>query len=201
MGRLFYILAVALIPLSTATVIWQATPLVLVAGAALIFGERVGWRRWLAITIGLVGVIVIVQPGEAGLSALSLLVIIVMLGFAGRDLSSRMALPLINITQLGLYGFLSVVIAGFLYSAWEGTSFAVVDPRCATLLFGAVMAGGLAYVCLMKTMRMGDVSAVTSFRYTRLLFGIAMGVLFFGERLSVSMLICGRTAFLGPKSN
>jgi drug/metabolite transporter (DMT)-like permease len=43
-GRLFYVLAISLIPLSTATVIIQATPIVVVAGAAIIFGEKVGWR-------------------------------------------------------------------------------------------------------------------------------------------------------------
>ena len=48
-GRLFYVLAISLIPLSTATVIIQATPIVVVAGAAIIFGEKVGWRRWTAI--------------------------------------------------------------------------------------------------------------------------------------------------------
>ncbi len=48
-GRLFYTLAIALTPLSSASAILQATPLVVVMGAALIFGERVGWRRWTAI--------------------------------------------------------------------------------------------------------------------------------------------------------
>lgn len=45
-GRLFYGLAVALTPISTASAILQATPLVVVLGAAWLFGERVGWRRW-----------------------------------------------------------------------------------------------------------------------------------------------------------
>ncbi|MBU2983685.1 DMT family transporter [Lentibacter algarum] len=45
-GRLFYVLAISLSALSAATVILQATPLIVVAGASLFFGERVGWRRW-----------------------------------------------------------------------------------------------------------------------------------------------------------
>lgn len=188
-GRLFYFLAVALIPLSTATVILQATPLVVVACAALLFGERVGRRRWVAIGIGLVGVIVIVRPGVAGFSAFSLLAVIGMLGFAGRDLASRMAPPTVSTTLLGLYGFLSVMVAGVLYSVWQGAAFILPDTRSEILLIGALVAGVLAYVCLMKAMRTGDVSAVTPFRYTRLLFGIAMGVLFFGEALSPSMLV------------
>jgi drug/metabolite transporter (DMT)-like permease len=62
-GRLFYVLALSLIPLSAATVILQAAPLVVVAGAALLFGEKVGWRRWSAIFVGLTGVLIIIQPG------------------------------------------------------------------------------------------------------------------------------------------
>lgn len=189
LGRLFYFLAVALIPLSTATVILQATPLVVVACAALLFEERVGWRRWAAIIIGLIGVIVIIQPGAAGFSILSLLAVFGMLGFAGRDLASRVAPTTISTTLLGLYGFLAVVVAGILYATWQGAAFIVPAPAPAALLIGALLAGVLAYTCLMKAMRTGDVSAVTPFRYTRLLFGVAMGFLFFGESLSFSMLL------------
>ena len=74
-GRLFYVLAISLIPLSTATVIIQATPIVVVAGAAIIFGEKVGWRRWTAILLGLFGVIVIIQPTAESFSFLSILAI------------------------------------------------------------------------------------------------------------------------------
>ena len=90
-GRLFYVLAIALIPLSAATVILQATPLVVVAGAALIFGEKVGWRRWTAIILGLIGIVIIVQPGTDSFSMLSILAVVGMIGFAGRDLASRAA--------------------------------------------------------------------------------------------------------------
>ena len=53
-ARLFYTLALAPTPLSTTTAILQATPIVVVLGASLLFGEKVGWRRWTAIVVGLV---------------------------------------------------------------------------------------------------------------------------------------------------
>ncbi|WP_296588171.1 DMT family transporter [Roseibium sp.] len=187
-GRLFYVLAVALIPLSTATVILQATPLVVVAAAVLVFKEKVGWRRWLAVFIGLAGVVVIVQPGGEGFSALSLLAVVGMIGFAGRDLASRVAPATVGTVLLGFYGFLSVIVAGVFYSFWQGVPFVLPDPQTSLFLAGAVLAGVSAYSCLMKAMRTGDVSAVTPFRYTRLLFGIALGVLLFGEHLSFEML-------------
>ena len=189
MGRLFYVLAITLTPLSAATVILQATPLVVVAGAALVFGEPVGWRRWTAILVGLFGVIVLIRPGAESFSLLSILAIIGMLGFAGRDLASRAAPATLSTSLLGLYGFLSVVVAGIAFAIWEGAAFVWPDTTATLSMTAAALAGAGAYSCLMKAMRTGDVSAVTPFRYTRLLFGIGLGVLVFGESLSPTMIL------------
>ncbi|KJZ08195.1 membrane protein [Marinomonas sp. S3726] len=188
-GRLFYVLALALIPLSLVTVILQATPLVVVAGAVLVLGEKVGMRRWAAIVTGLLGVIVIVQPGTEGFSELSLLAILGMICFAGRDLASRVAPATIGTSLLGLYGFVSVLIAGVLYSIWADDPFVIPKTEVSLSLLGAIIFGVLAYYCLMKAMRTGEVSAVTPFRYIRLLFGTALGLLLFGEALTPAMLI------------
>lgn len=192
LGRLFYALAIALTPLSAATVILQATPIVVVAGAALVFGEKVGWRRWAAIFIGLAGVVIIIGPGADSFSTLSFLAVLGMLGFAGRDLASRAAPASLGTTILGFYGFVAVVVAGAAFSAWDQTAFAQPSADAALYLAGAVAAGVSAYSALMKAMRTGEVSAVTPFRYTRLIFGVACGVLLFGERLELPMLVgCG----------
>lgn len=191
-GRLFYVLALALTPLSSTTVILQATPLVVVAGAAIVFGERVGWQRWLAIVIGLAGVVIIIRPGSDSFSLLSILAVIGMLGFAGRDLASRAAPARLTTSQLGLYGFLAIVVAGALYGIWNPEPFVTLSSDARWFLLGAVVMGAAAYSGLMKAMRTGEVSAVTPFRYSRLLFGIALGIVMFDERLDVPTLIgCG----------
>lgn len=191
-GRLFYGLALVFIPLSAATVILQATPIVVVAGAALVFKEAVGWRRWTAIFIGLTGVLVILQPGTDGFSLLSILAVLGMLGFAGRDLASRAAPKSLSALLLGVYGFLSIVIAGAAYSIWTDTVFVKPDIEAFAYVVGTAFFGAVGYACLMVAMRTGDVSAVTPFRYTRLLFGLAFGVLLFNERLNEPMMIgCG----------
>ena len=189
LGRLFYALAIALTPLSSATVILQATPIVVVASAALVFGEKVGPRRWIAIVIGLIGVLIIIQPGSDSFSALSILAVLGMLGFAGRDLASRAAPKTLGTAALGFYGFLAVVIAGAIYSAYEAVPFAAISAQAALHLSGASLIGAAAYAGLMKAMRTGEVSAVTPFRYSRLLFGVACGVFIFGETVSTNMLL------------
>ncbi|PRY75212.1 EamA-like transporter family protein [Yoonia maritima] len=188
MGRLFYALAIALTPLSSATVILQATPIVVVASAALIFGEKVGPRRWIAIVVGLIGVLIIIQPGSDSFSTLSILAVLGMLGFAGRDLASRAAPKTLGTAALGFFGFLAVVAAGLIYSVYEGVSFATITLPTALHLCGASLVGAAAYAGLMKAMRTGEVSAVTPFRYSRLLFGGACGVFIFKESVSTNML-------------
>ena len=109
-GRLFYALAIALTPLSSATAILQATPVLVVLGARVFFGERVGWRRWCAVAIGLAGVLIVLQPGPEGFSALSLLTVVGLVGFAGRDLASRAVPATLDTRHLGFYGFATVEI-------------------------------------------------------------------------------------------
>lgn len=188
-GRLFYVLAISLTALSASTLILQATPLVVVAGAALFFGEKVGVRRWSAIVVGLLGVIIIIGPGTESFSTLSILAVIGMLGFAGRDLASRAAPVSLSTAILGLYGFLSVVVAGLLFALWERKPWVAIDAHVALCLVAAIAMGSAAYACLMKAMRTGEVSAVTPLRYTRLLFGVALGILVFGEPITVTMVL------------
>lgn len=188
-GRLFYMLAIALTPLSAATAILQATPVLVVLGASLYFKERVGWRRWAAVVVGLVGVLVVLRPTGSDFSAMSALTVVAIIGFAGRDLASRAVPKVLGTRHLGFYGFLTVLVAGGLYALWEGRAFVVPSAGSAVALVVAVAVGVLAYACLMKAMRTGDIATVTPFRYTRLLFGLALGVAVFGEQIDGPMLL------------
>lgn len=186
-GRMFYTLALALTPLSSTTAILQAAPLVVVSGAALIFGERVGWRRWLAIAAGFCGVMVILRPGLEGFSPASLLAVAGMLGFAGRDLATRAAPADVSNLQLGAWGFAMVIpTGGILLLLWGG---AVLPGAVASAqLGGAVLFGVAAYYALTAAMRVGEVSAVTPFRYTRLVFALILAMAVFGERPDIPTL-------------
>ena len=197
-GRLFFILAISFSSLSAATVILQATPIVVVAGAALFFGETVGWRRWIAILVGLAGVVVIVNPAANSFSFLSVLAVVGMLGFAGRDLASRAAPPSLSTAVLGFYGYLAIVAAGAIYRLRDPSVFVTVDTEQGLILVGAVLSGVAAYAGLMKAMRTGEVAAVTPFRYTRLIFGVACGVVLFNEQLTLQILAgCGLIVISG----
>lgn len=181
-GRLFYTLAIALTPLSSATAILQAAPLVMVAGAAVIFGERVGWRRWSAILIGLIGVLVILRPGAESFSWLSVLAVLGMLGFAGRDLATRAVSASLGTAALGVFGFATIVVAGTVYAVWSGEAWVLPGAAPILDLLLASAFGAAGYAALTLAMRTGEISSVTPFRYSRLIFGIVLGVVVFGER-------------------
>jgi drug/metabolite transporter (DMT)-like permease len=180
-GRLFYALAITLTPLSSASAILQATPLVVMLGAALLFRERIDMRRWLAVGVGFAGVLVILRPGVEGFQALSLLAVIGMIGFAGRDLATRAAPPTLSNAQLGVAGFAMLTLSGAIILTFSGGT--VVPPAPAlALTLGASLFGVAAYAGLTGAMRTGEVSVVTPFRYTRLVFAMILGVAIFGER-------------------
>ena len=181
LGRLGYTVAIALTPLSSASAILQAAPLVVAAGAVLVFGEKVGWRRWLAIVIGFIGVLMILRPGTGGFEPLSIFAVLGMIGFAGRDLATRAAPQSMTNAQLGLYGFAMMAVAGVIALSWTGGAM-LPEGTSSLLLLAAIIMGVVGYSCLTGAMRTGEIGVVAPFRYIRLVFAMILGVLVFAER-------------------
>ena len=188
-GRLFYVLAIALTPMSSATAILQSAPLFVVLGARIFLREKVDAKTWIAIFLGLFGVLIILRPSATDFSLLSLLALIGTLGFVGRDLFSRTAPSSLTKEVLGFYGFTTMMIAGTCYAVWDGKPFVSLQAQQFLMLAAALLAGVFAYTALMTAMRTGSIGAVTPYRYSRLLFGISIGVIVFGEQLDTPMLL------------
>ena len=188
-GRLFYFLALAFTPLVATTAILQATPIVVVAGAAIFMKEKVNLKRWAAIALGLVGVLIILKPTSDDFSMVSLLAVLGMLGFSGRDLASRAASVNLSTCALGFYGFLTVMIAGLLYIGWTQSPLIIPSRPALMLLIAAICIGVGAYSALMNAMRIGTIGIIAPFRYTRIIFSILLGVFIFGEVLSTSIIL------------
>ena len=188
-GRLFYVLAIALTPMSSATAILQSAPLFVVLGARIFLREKVDAKTLIAIFLGLFGVLIILRPSAADFSLLSLLALIGTLGFVGRDLFSRTAPSSLTKEVLGFYGFSTMAIAGASFALWDGKAFVSLGWTQGLMLGAALVAGVFGYTALMTAMRTGSIGAVTPYRYSRLLFGISIGVLVFGEQLDAPMLL------------
>ena len=187
-GRVCYTVAIALTPLSSASAILQASPLVVAAGAVMVFRETVGWRQWAAIGAGFVGVLLILRPGLDAFEPLSLFAVLGMIGFAGRDLATRAAPKSMTTAQLGVYGFIMLSIAGGIVWGYQG-GVALLGAGGMALTGPAILFGVSAYMCLTMAMRTGQIAVIAPFRYTRLVFAMILAVAVFGERPDALTLI------------
>ena len=188
-GRLFFALSLAFVPLSTTSAILQAAPLVVTLGAVLVLKEPVGLRRWIAMLVGFGGVLLILRPTPSGFDATVIFAVLGMIGFAGRDLMTRASPPEVSATQLGILGFLMVFIAGVVITVFESAPLAAPSGQAFAKLMGTVLAGLVGYSALTKAMRTGDVSVVAPFRYSRLLIALVFAFFLFGERPDALTLI------------
>lgn len=180
-GTLGFITALALTPLTTATAIFQAGPLAVTLGAALFLGEQVGWRRWSAICIGFVGVLIIIRPGLEGFQLASLWSVLAVLGLSARDVATRRIPARITTMQVSAWGFAAVALLGALMLIATGGARMLTAPQ-AGHVGGALVFGIAAYWAITQAMRQGEVSVITPFRYARLIFAMIIGMLIFGER-------------------
>ena len=187
-ARLFFTLALAITPLSSTSAILQATPLVVMIGAVLFFSEKVGYRRWIAAVVGFLGVLLIIKPGASSFEPASLFAVLATIGFAGRDLGTRAAPKGLSSFQLGVYGFIMILIAGILAAAWTG-EWVLPNKQEWVKLVLIGMVGVAAYFALTQAMRSGEISFIAPFRYTRMLFALALGMFVFSEVPDTLMLL------------
>lgn len=185
----FFLTALLQMPLANVTAILQVLPLTVTLSAALFFSEPLGWRRLLAIAVGLVGMLLIVRPGTDAFDMQSINAIIAVVFVTLRDLATRKLSP--DVPSMTVTLAAAVVV--MLYAAFEVSalgqvtpfagdeSWAALSPRSALLIAGAsvFIIGG--YFFSVQVMRLGDVSFTALFRYSSLVFALIAGWLVFGE--------------------
>lgn len=195
-GAAAIVMAIALVPLADVTAILQAMPLAVTLGAALFLREPVGWRRWSAVLVGFAGVLLILRPGAPGFDPAALLAVVSVACLTVRDLATRRVSPRVHSLQISGWGFLMVIPGGLALMAITGRAPVSPDAVQWVWLLGAAMAGILGYAALVSATRSGDIAVTTPFRYTRLVFAMAIGVVFFGERPD-AMTLAGAALVVG----
>ena len=188
-GAVGFVTALSLIPLSTASAILQAGPLLVTLGAALFLGEPVGWRRWGAILVGFAGVLLIIRPGTGDFNWLALYAVLGVIGLALRDLTTRRVKADVSSLQLSMLAFFSMVPAAAILMVASDTAPAMPTPWEWGLLGGSVLIGALAYFGITVAMRIGEISFVTPFRYSRMIFALMIGIAVFDEKPDTATLV------------
>ena len=189
-GALSFTSAMVLIPMSLLASILQATPLFVTLGAAILLGEKGGWRRWSAIFIGFLGVIIILQPGYGSFQLASLLGLAAVLCLALRDVVTRDMATEIPTLTVTFYACLAMGSAGFIAYPFFGPPIMPTTYEAIILICAAII-GLTGYFLLVLATRKGDVSVIAPFRYSRLLFSLGLASLILGEKLTLPILLGG----------
>ncbi len=180
LGTVTFLAAIVHLPLANTAAIFQALPLAVTLGAALMFGEPVGWRRWLAIMAGFIGVHIIVRPGVEGFNQFTLFALVSVFFCAVRDLATRRIPAQVPSLFITLVTTVTVTIAGAAIIVPLG-GWTPPSSRALGLLTLAAVLLLIGYQCVIMALRSGDISAVAPFRYSALLWAMLLGYLVFGD--------------------
>jgi drug/metabolite transporter (DMT)-like permease len=177
--------AVIYLPLADVMTYWLAAPIYVAALSPFLLGERVGWRRWTAITIGFIGVLVALQPSAATLTLPAMISILGSLAFAFMMLSGRALRGTPDTTlvfwQMAGAGVAGIVIAPFTWVPPTGFDLGLIA------LLGVVAMA--AHVCVNRSLKLADAATVTPFQYTLLFWAVLFGWLVFGDVPRPAMLL------------
>ncbi|WP_457650612.1 DMT family transporter [Profundibacter sp.] len=182
-----------LLGLTETHAIFISYPLLIAALSGPILGETVGWRRWVAVAIGFVGVLIILQPGLTVFQPAAII-------------------PLIAAFMFALYGLLTRYVARYDSTAtsffWTGTVGAI-SVTAVGLWFWEPMSGAdwiwmgalcllavLGHWLLIKCYEVAEASAVQPFAYLQLVFASSIGIFFFGETLRWNVALGGAVVVL-----
>lgn len=186
-ATILFLEALLRMPLANLSAILQALPLLITLAAALVYGDRIGWRRMTAILVGLVGVLIIIRPGTEGFDRWALLGVASVLCVVVRDLAVRPIQGQLPSALVALGAAVAVTLMG-----WTGAALQGVQPVTgweAAKVLGAGLFLIVGYLTSVMAMRQGDIGMVAPFRYTSLIWAIVLGLLVFGDLPDIWTLI------------
>jgi len=175
----FFLTALFNMPIGNLNAIMQVVPLTVTLGSALFYREAVGWRRLLAIGIGLGGVMLIVRPGVEGFNIWSLYALAAVLGVTVRDLITRRLSHQVAGMTVTLGTTVAVMLAAGLASLTE--EWAPITRPAAFYICGSAVFVLVGYFASIQAMRTGEVSFIAPFRYTGLVIAMIIGFMVFDE--------------------
>jgi drug/metabolite transporter (DMT)-like permease len=178
-ATVFFFTGLMRLPFADAAAIGQFTPLAVTAGAALFLAEPVGWRRWLATAVGLIGVLMIIQPGTSAFNPAAILIVICVFFVAARDLITKQmgnGVPILVLIFISASAVALTGLFGLAIESWIWPTRVMIIGLLASALG---VTGG--YYGAIVAMRSGEISVVAPFRYAAMLFALMWGYVIFGE--------------------
>jgi drug/metabolite transporter (DMT)-like permease len=175
-SSLLFIESLPYLPVADATAIFFISPILIMALSVLVLGEAVGWRRWTAAAVGLVGVVIVVRPGTGAFQSAALLPMIGASSWAVGAVVTRKIVGDHALTTLAYSALVgSIVLSALMPFNW-------VTPNAAQiglgLCMGVLFAIGHWFIVL--AYRHGNASLIAPFSYVQLIWAGTLGYLVFG---------------------
>jgi drug/metabolite transporter (DMT)-like permease len=178
--------AVAYLPLADVMTYWLAAPIYVAASSPFLLGEKVGWRRWTAIAVGFVGVLITLEPSSAMFTMPAIISIVGSAAFAFMLISGRFLRGTPDSTlvffQVGGAG-----LAGLLFAPTDWSPIASTRDLLLLALLGIVAMA--AHMLVNRALKISDAATVAPLQYTLLLWAVVFGWLFFGDMPRLTMMV------------
>lgn len=165
-------------PLVNALTLAFTAPLIVTALSVPLLGEHVGWRRWLAVIVGFIGVLIVLRPGEGMFSLPAIAILIAAAGYAGLAITARMLAPTETSFSLSVYVIIGpLVVSSFLLPG----NYSAPTPSAWGLFIFAGACSVCAWVGIVGAYRRAPPSLLAPFEYTALIGAALAGYLIWDE--------------------
>ncbi len=165
--------ALARMPFADIMGVAQLQSLSLTAGSALFLGEQVGWRRWSAVTVGLIGGLLIVKPGSSAfnwwaIAAVGAMMLATTREIATRKIPARAPVPAIMVISSAVVTMAS--LAGAVFQQWSAPGMSEL-----AMMIGAGFFSLCGQFCMISSIRSAELSVVAPFRYFAMIWALLLG--------------------------
>jgi drug/metabolite transporter (DMT)-like permease len=176
----FIVISLRYVPLATVNTVLQATPLLVTAGAAIFYGEKVGLPRWMAALTGFAGVLLIVKPGNAQMGTAAYVVLIALAFTTMRDLTTRGLEHGIPSVYVAAASAVVITLAGFLVAPFD-TTWTMPTAGAWGWLWASAVCQFIATTFIVVALRTGEIAVVAPFRYVAAPLSVAVGYWWWGD--------------------
>lgn len=178
-GALAFQSALARMALADLVAIIQINPLTVTAASAVFLNERVGWRRWTAAAVGLLGVLLIIRPGTSAFTWWSIVAVVSVLFATLRDVSTKSIDRMVPAVLIIWFSSSAVAAGSLLMVFFEDWVWPA--PGMTLQVAGASAFSLAGHLCIIMSVRKGELSAVAPFRYSIMIWALILGLVIWGD--------------------
>ena len=178
-SNLVYVMAIASVPLATASAIGFTSPLIVTALSVPLLGESVGWRRWTAVLVGFAGAVLVIRPSSGFSDPAVLLILVSSFAYALYQIGTRWVARYDNAAT----GIVFAALIGSLAMTFVlPFNFRLPTTPLDILVFSGIgVIGGFAHYLIIRAFQIGQAAVIAPLGYVELIGSTVLGYVFFGN--------------------